>query len=126
MVNGPMVTKMVTNQSFGNPAGYSRPERSVESRCSIGLHRVGDVGLKVHRRGDRRVPEALLRDLGMDPIGQELGRVAMAKVVKPNTRQISYLACQAGDLPRHAPRLLGFAVLSATDQRLPRLSNSKP
>jgi len=40
---GPMVTKMVTDPSFGNPAGYSRPECCVESRCSIGLHRVGDV-----------------------------------------------------------------------------------
>ena len=38
-----MVTKMVTDQSFGNPAVYSRPERCVESRCGIGLHRVSDM-----------------------------------------------------------------------------------
>jgi len=50
----PMVAKMVTNHLF--PAtGYHKSERSVELRYSVALHGVGNVRIKVHRRGDSRV-----------------------------------------------------------------------
>ena len=67
-----MVTKMVANRSFRNAAVYSRSKRRVEPRCSIGLHRIGDVRIQVHGRSDGGMPQTLLSDFRMHSIGQEL------------------------------------------------------
>ena len=68
--------------------GYHKSKGRVEPRRSIALHCVGDMRIQVHCCGDCRVAQSLLCDFGMHAIGQELGRVAMSKVVKANVRQI--------------------------------------
>ena len=42
------------------------PVSLIKSHRRVALHSLTNVGVKVHRRGDSRVSEAFLHDLGMD------------------------------------------------------------
>jgi hypothetical protein len=79
---------MVANRSFRNAAVYSRSKRRVEPRCSIGLHRIGDVRIQVHGRSDGGMPQTLLSDFRMHSIGQELGCMTVSEVMEAHSWQV--------------------------------------
>jgi hypothetical protein len=63
------------------------------------------VGLEVKCRRDCRVAEALLGDLGMNALAEELGRVAVPEIVKSDSRKILHPANEMGELVGEALRL---------------------
>lgn len=68
---------------------YSIAECAVGPAGGVLLHRRRDMAVKVERRADRRMPEALLRDLRMHASQQKLRCVAVAKIVETDPREVS-------------------------------------
>jgi len=104
------------HQLFISAPGYHKSKRLVETGRRIVLHCVGDVRIKVHRRGDGGVTQALLGDLRMHAASQQLRRVAVSEVMKAHARQVPYAGKQVREFVSQAPRLLRLAVLAATHQ----------
>jgi hypothetical protein len=61
------------------PSGY----RVLHGRHSSVLHVGQDVGVGVNRLGDRGVPEHLLHNFGMRPLGEQERGEGVAEVVEP-------------------------------------------
>ena len=65
---------------------FSTPQRRVDLGGAILLHRRGDMRVQIQRDADSRMAEAFLCDLRVHPGKQELCRMTVAKVVKPDPR----------------------------------------
>ena len=60
------------------------PDKAGNGSGRVLLHGRHDVAVAVEREGHRRVPEALLDDLGVDARGERECRVAVPQVVQPD------------------------------------------
>src|SRR5262249_2031276 len=104
---------------------YSRSKRHVELSRGVFLHRRRDVAVEVKGHGYRRMPEALLRHLRMDAGLQELRRMAMAKIMKPNLWYIFDLPYGLAKLVRQAPRRHRLSVHPSADKGIAGLANAE-
>ena len=76
--------------------------------------------IEIEGCGDCRVSEPLLGDLWMNAGQQELRRVAVAKVVEPDAREVgSEPGKEAWKFMRQALRLQRCAITTGTSEHIP-------
>jgi hypothetical protein len=69
--------------------------------------------------------KALRSDLRMHTAGEELRRVAMSKIVKPDPRHILDATYEAGELVRQTERLMRLTVGTRAEQGFARLPDAE-
>ena len=79
MVGGTLAVRLTTTVTTTREKTLrAGREDAVHERCRVASQRRHDVGVRVHRQRDLRVSQDLHDDAGMDPLGEQQRRAAVA------------------------------------------------